>query len=141
MTAGTMTAVRGIQEIDNPERLRYFRAIDQLRSLGVNEELPLPQARIRLEHHVPSPLTKSPRLLWLETSPAGSHHSLKVSLVSRSQLPPTYAHVLQHRLSCIERLEKSPLSKPPLSRAPPVWTMRTKRNGCRSLIYRWPLMS
>ncbi|PTB58443.1 hypothetical protein M431DRAFT_3404 [Trichoderma harzianum CBS 226.95] len=38
-----MTAVRDIQEMDNPERLRYFRVIDQLRGFGINEDLPLPQ--------------------------------------------------------------------------------------------------
>ncbi|KAL6879909.1 P-loop containing nucleoside triphosphate hydrolase protein [Trichoderma longibrachiatum] len=43
MTAGKMTAVGGIQEMDNPERLKYFGVIDDLRGLGVNEELPLPQ--------------------------------------------------------------------------------------------------
>ncbi|KAL7808711.1 P-loop containing nucleoside triphosphate hydrolase protein [Trichoderma gracile] len=30
-----MTAIRDIQDIDNPERLRYFQAIDQLRGLGI----------------------------------------------------------------------------------------------------------
>ncbi|KAL7946063.1 P-loop containing nucleoside triphosphate hydrolase protein [Trichoderma barbatum] len=36
-------AGRDIQEMDNPERLRYFRVIDQLRGFGINEDLPLPQ--------------------------------------------------------------------------------------------------
>ncbi|KAK3175449.1 hypothetical protein K4F52_010257 [Lecanicillium sp. MT-2017a] len=35
--------MRGIQDMDNPERLRYFQVIDQLRGLGINEDLPLPQ--------------------------------------------------------------------------------------------------
>jgi hypothetical protein len=47
-TAKKMTAVRDIQEMDNPERLRYFRVIDQLRGFGINEDLPLPQVSFRL---------------------------------------------------------------------------------------------
>lgn len=39
-----MTKVQGIQDMDNPERSRYFRVIDQLRAFGINEDLPLPQA-------------------------------------------------------------------------------------------------
>lgn len=48
MTVEKRTKVRGIQEMDNPERLRYFRVIDQLRGFGINEDLPLPQASCRL---------------------------------------------------------------------------------------------
>lgn len=39
-----MTKVQSIQDMDNPERSRYFRVIDQLRAFGINEDLPLPQA-------------------------------------------------------------------------------------------------
>ena len=36
-----------IGEMDNPERLKYFKVIDQLREYGVNEDLPLPQVSIK----------------------------------------------------------------------------------------------
>jgi hypothetical protein len=58
-----MTAVRDIQEMDNPERLRYFRVIDQLRGFGINEDLPLPQASFPLLFLLKSLLTKLSRLL------------------------------------------------------------------------------
>ncbi|KAM3555661.1 hypothetical protein MY1884_005477 [Beauveria asiatica] len=35
--------MRDIQDMDNPERLRYFQIIDDLRGFGINEDLPLPQ--------------------------------------------------------------------------------------------------
>ncbi|KAK8141153.1 hypothetical protein G3M48_000691 [Beauveria asiatica] len=35
--------MRDIQDMDNPERLRYFQVIDDLRGFGINEDLPLPQ--------------------------------------------------------------------------------------------------
>ncbi|TQV90207.1 dynamin [Cordyceps javanica] len=38
--------MRDIQAMDNPERLRYFQVIDELRELGINEDLPLPQIAV-----------------------------------------------------------------------------------------------
>ncbi|KAJ4161690.1 uncharacterized protein LMH87_007714 [Akanthomyces muscarius] len=35
--------MKDIQDMDNPERLRYFQVIDDLRGFGINEDLPLPQ--------------------------------------------------------------------------------------------------
>ncbi|KND86130.1 hypothetical protein TOPH_09244 [Tolypocladium ophioglossoides CBS 100239] len=58
-----MTKIRNIQDMDNPERSRYFRVIDQLRGFGISEDLPLPQAshprKIRAQSsntHCPSSL-------------------------------------------------------------------------------------
>lgn len=33
-----------LEDMDNPDRTRYFQVIDELRGLGINEDLPLPQA-------------------------------------------------------------------------------------------------
>jgi hypothetical protein len=57
--AKKMTAVRDIQEMDNPERLRYFRVIDQLRGFGINEDLPLPQVSFRHKSYSKALLTKT----------------------------------------------------------------------------------
>lgn len=54
-----MTAVRDIQEMDNPERLRYFRMIDQLRGFGINEDLPLPQVSFRPKSYSTAFLTRT----------------------------------------------------------------------------------
>ncbi|XWX00709.1 hypothetical protein V2A60_008730 [Cordyceps javanica] len=43
MTVKKSTTMQDIQDMDNPERLRYFQVIDDLRGFGINEDLPLPQ--------------------------------------------------------------------------------------------------
>lgn len=49
-----MAAGQDIQEMDNPECLRYFRVIDQLRGFGINEDLLLPQASFPLQAYLKS---------------------------------------------------------------------------------------
>ena len=56
-----MTRKMNVDELDNADRLRVLGIIDQFRTLGISEDISLPQVSI-------AKLRRSPLLTWVQTA-------------------------------------------------------------------------
>lgn len=140
MSVERVMRVPGIQEMDNPERLKYFRVIDQLRGFGINEELPLPQVGYYCIC-VLLWLVNFSRLSWLEISPAESRPCSRDLLDSRFPSHRTCVPALQRKLYFRGHQVRSLWWELPLCRAPLVWMMKSKKDIYLSLICKWMQMN